>query len=283
MYDRHAFRNQSFLNQPSHRHLGAKVFTIFWVLVLAYAPVALAGSLKVETQATVKTKKDRLEVTASAHNRGNEAAHNVQTSILFLDKRLESPIRPVLGANESEVFHVEKVISGIKPGRYPLTVLVDFQDANQYAFSALVGTTFHYEKDVNPDLLCVVNSLVMGENDELRVQVRNLGVESRHIRATILLPKELSAPKTETDFEIAPRGEKTVFFEVVNFSALPGATYPVFCFLEYDSKETHYTAVANTVIEIVEKQNWLGRTVWLWIGLAIFLGMVIILYQFKKK
>ena len=283
MNDRHPFRNQSPLDQKSARHLGAKVFLILWILILANAPVAVAGSLKVKTQALVKMEKDRLQVTAKAHNQGNEAAHNVQTSILFLDERLESPVRPLLGVNESEAFHVEKVISGIKQGRYPLTVLVDFQDANQYAFSAIVGTTFHYEKDVNPDLLCVVNSLVMGKSDELRLQVRNLGLESRRIRATVILPKELSAPRTETDFEIGPRSEKTVFFEVVNFSALPGATYPVFCFLEYDTEDTHYTAVANTVVEIVKKQNWLGRTEWLWIGLAVFLGVVIMLYQFKKK
>ncbi|UCD86836.1 MAG: hypothetical protein JSV01_03420, partial [Desulfobacterales bacterium] len=114
--------------------------------------MGIAGTINIKTQAKVKTIGDRLQVTAKAHNQGDEAAHNVQANILFLDEQFKGPVRTVLGVNQSEAFYVEKVISGIKQGRHPLTVVVDFHDANAYHFSSLVGTTFHYKKDVTPNL-----------------------------------------------------------------------------------------------------------------------------------
>jgi hypothetical protein len=251
--------------------------------MFACVPVAAAGTLSIKTRATVKTEKDRLNVTAKTYNKGDEAAHNVQTNIIFLDERFESQSRKLLMVNQSEAFHVEKVLSGINQGRYPLTVMVDFQDGNQYPFSAVVGTTFHYKKDVNPDLECVTHDLIMEKKDELRIETRNLGVDSKHIRATVVLPRELSAPVTQIDFHIDGRGEKTIFFDIVNLSALSGATYPVFCYMEYDSEDTHYTAVAKASVEVVRQGDWLRRTQWFWIGLAVFLGVVIVLYQFKRK
>jgi len=231
----------------SHRLFAAKVCLTAFVLIFACLPNVAGATISIKTQATVKTEKNRLNVTAKTYNKGNEAAHNVQTNIIFLDEKFESQSRKLLMVNQSEAFHVEKVLSGIKQGRYPLTVMVDFQDGNQYPFSAVVGTTFHYKKDVNPDLKCVAQNLIMEKKDELRIETRNLGVDSKHIRATLVLPKELSAPVTQIDFHIDGRGEKTIFFDIANLSALSGSTYPV------------------------------------WIGLAVFLGMVIVFYQFKKK
>jgi len=68
-----------------------------------------------------------------------------------------------------------------------------------------------------------------------------------------------------------------------NFSALSGASYPVFCYLEYDSKATHYTAVARALVKIVKDENWFRRTKLFWLGAAIILGVILVALQFKRK
>jgi hypothetical protein len=264
----------------------SSICLILWVLTCAYgsAPVAMAGTLNIKAQAKVNMEKqDWLHVTAKAFNHGDEEAHNVQISILLLDEALKGPVRTVLGVNHSDAFQVEKVISGIKPGTYPLTVMVDFHDANAYPFSALVGTTFNYKKDVKADLRCVAHDLTVEKAGEMRLEVRNEGVDSLHVRATPVLPRELTTPRPQFEFQIAPKDEKTIFFEIVNASALRGATYPVFCYLEYDVGDTHYTTVDEAMVRIARLENWLQRSQWFWLGIAILLGIAIIVYQFKSK
>jgi hypothetical protein len=263
----------------------SRICLILWVLTFACrsVPVAMAGTLNIKAQASVHIEKDRLHVTAKAFNHGDEAAHNVQINIVLLGEQLKGPVRTVLGVNQSETFHVEKVISGIKQGRYPLTVMVDFKDANDYPFSALLGTAFYYEKEVDPTLVCVAHDLEMEKCGELRLEIQNKGADPKQVRATAFLPRELSTPGPQIDFQIESVGQKTILFEIFNSSALPGATYPVFCYLEYDAGDTHYTAVAKAVVEIAGQGNWLRRTQWFWIGLAVILGAAIIVYQFKNK
>ncbi len=50
-------------------------------------------------------------------------------------------------------FLFEMPLSGTPEGRFPLTVLVDFHDANQYPFSALSGMSFFVGDDVSPNLI----------------------------------------------------------------------------------------------------------------------------------
>ncbi|GAH88611.1 unnamed protein product, partial [marine sediment metagenome] len=95
--------------------------------------------------------------------------------------------------------------------------------------------------------------------------------------------KELSTPRPQIALQIDPRSEKTVVFEITNFSALSGAGYPVFCYFEYDSEETHYTAVARALVKIVKCENWFKRTKPFWLGAAIILGVILVAFQLKRK
>ena len=263
--------------------LGVKIFLTVFIFVFAYVPAATAGTLTIKTETTVKTENNRLHVTVKVENTGNVGAHNVQANLVVLGERLKSPVKTELGVNQSDAFDFEKVVSGIKKGRYPLTVMVDFHDANQYPFSALSGTTFYFKEDVNADLLCLTDDMTMDENGELRFVIKNLGFGPKNILATLALPKELSTPRPQVNFQIESRGEKTLIFEIVNFSALSGATYPVFCYLEYDLGDTHYTAVSRAVVKIAKSENWFRRTRWVWIGVAVLVGAAFVLYQFKRR
>jgi len=72
-------------------------------------------------------------------------------------------------------------------------------------------------------------------------------------------------------------------FDIANVSAPCGATYPVFCFFEYDLKETHYTAVSKALIRIAEKENRFWRMRWVLLSAGILFGAIFALYRLKRK
>ena len=255
----------------------------FTISLFAYCSTAEAGTLTMTTETTVKTLNDVVLVDVRVWNQGNVAAHDVQVNVAMLGQRMKSPTKPKVRANSSEVVHFEKAVSGILKGTYPLAVIVDFHDDNNHPFSAISGTTFSYKEKVVPKLLGRVEGVSLRERGELEVKIKNLGLESKNIRATVVGPREISTSKRKLNLEIEPRGDKTIMFEVVNRSAMPGATYPVFCYLEYDFQDTHYTAVAKGVVKVAAEVNWFRQSFWVWVALAVLCGVVLLLCQLKRE
>ncbi len=157
--------------------------------------------------------------------------------------------------------------------------MVNFHDANQHPFSALSCRTFSFKKNVQADLIGLIDGINIKKKGDLRFEIKNLGSGLRDIRASLILPKELYSPRTQVDLQIEPGRKKGVDFEIVNFSALSGASYPIFGFIEYDLRETHYTAVSRALVTIAKEENWFRRTRWSWLGLGVFFVAVFILYR----
>jgi len=256
---------------------------LFCWIFLSTAPAAAADILKIETETTVEVSGDRIRATVAFANRGTAPAYNLQVHLNALGLTDASPVAAQLDPGRSERAFFEKEVKGVGKGRYPLTVRVDFHDANQYPFSALSGMTFHVGEAVNPDLAALTRDMTLGRSGRLRFDIKNLGSEPEKIIATLVLPKEFSSPEPRTAFEIGRRSEKTVDFEIRNFSALPGAAYPVFCYFEYDSKGIHHTALARTLITVREDQNLFRRFRWAWITLAGVLAALLILVLIRER
>jgi hypothetical protein len=259
------------------------LFLVFFVWFFGYNALVTAGILTIETETSVTVEGDLLKVSVKATNKGTEPAHNVQVHLIALGEKKSGLVKAQLSKGQSHTVTFEKVLSGSKKGRYPLIVLVDFHDANQYPFSAVSCTTFSFKEDVNPDLICLGNDTSIENNGLLRFRIKNLGLGSRIIQATLVLPKELSTPRPQMDFQIDPRAERTFAFEINNFSALSGASYPVFCLIEYDLEDTHYTAIAKAIVKIAKKENWFKRTRLIWLGAATLLGVILVASQLKRK
>jgi len=251
---------------------------------LMYLP-AMAGFLKMETRTSVQVAGDTLKVEVTITNNGSDSAYNIQAHLMALNQQQNAPIKPQLGPGMSDTFLFEMQLPGMPQGRYPLTVLVDFHDANQYPFSALSGMSFYVGQDVNPSLIAKTDPVSMEKAQDLIFDLKNLGTTPLQVKATLVLPRELSSEKEEMQFQIGPRSEETMAFRVSNFSALAGAGYPVYCFFEYDSEGVHHTAVANSLVTIVKEESWFRRFRWAWISLAVLLGLVFVgmLVKGRKK
>ena len=265
------------MTSPPFLRPGLLLILFFWIFSSS-TPV-IAGILKIETQTTVEVSDDELNVGVTFANKGTDPAYNLQ---VHLDAMSDSPaltessVIPQLnpGGSERALFKIN--ITGIRKGRYPMTVRVDFHDANEYPFSALSGMTFHIGEAVNPNLAALTRDMTLDKRGMLRFDVKNLGLKPEKIIATLVLPKEFSSPEPKSRFEIDERSEKTVDFEIRNFSALPGASYPVFCYFEYDSEDTHHTAVARVLVTVAKDENLFRKFRWLWLTLAAILAALLV-------
>jgi len=255
-------------------------YALLILFTLLFSTPSFAGLLKIQTQTTVETLENRLKISVRLSNEGTAIAQNLQVHLKILGETLDSKINPQLDPGRQSTFLFEKNTEGVETGRYPLTVLVDFHDSNQYPFSALSGMTFSVGSNVNPDLAVLGKNITMDKKGELSFDIKNMGGNEKRILATLTLPKELSTPTPRIDFQMGPRSQKDLHFEVHNFSALPGAGYPVFCFFEYDLKGVHHTAICQAVVKIIAKENLFRQYRWVWVGLAAalvigFLALVI--------
>ena len=253
-----------------------------WFTLFSVTP-SFAGILKIQTQTTIQTTDNRLNITVALANEGTDTAYNLQVHLNLFGTMLDSALKPQLDPGGSGTFVFEKSVEGVRTGRYPLTVSVDFHDGNQYPFSALSGMTFSVGPNVNPDLAVLGKDVAMDKMGKLSLDIKNIGANPKKILATLILPRELSTPVPQQNFQMAPRSEKNLDFEIRNFSALPGADYPVFCYFEYDLANIHHTAVGTAVIKIIAPENLFRRYRWLWIGFAAILILALFALVVKNR
>ena len=281
--------NSAYLGSQPLKHLTRPEFGLLVILfasIFTWTTPAVAGILRIETQTTVEVAADLLKVGVIFTNKGTAPAYNLQVHLNALGWQENSPVIPRLDPGQSDRARFERNVTGVRKGRYPMTVHVDFHDANQYPFSALSGMTFHVGADVNPSLIAQAKDITLGKNGVLRFNIKNLGFESQKILTTLVLPKEFSTPQARHTVDIDQRAEKTLDFEIGNFSALPGANYPIFCYFEYDSEDTHHTAVARALVTVARDENLFRRFRWLWISMAAVLAailIIIIIREHKKR
>lgn len=268
----------------SQRDLVLPFISVLCVLFLfEYGSPAVAGLLSIQTRTEVTVTGNLLQVIVNVTNKGNVPAYDVQALLLLLGDTISTSPAPILEVNESIPFRFKKKLKGIKKGRYPVIVQVNFHDANQYPFSSLSGSTFCYKEDTSPDLICQTKDITIRKEGELALSVKNPGYESRAVRVRIVLPREFSSPKPEINIKLGARREERIVFPISNFSALPGATYPVFFSLEYDLHDSHYSLLTRAVVKTWIKENWFSRTQWLWIGIGVLAGLILVFYQFRRS
>ena len=247
----------------------------FSLCILCCWTSAIAGIIKIETDISATVRGNVLKVKVRVTNKGSETAYNAKVHLSSLGGEQGSSVIHHLDKDQGRKLNFEKLIAEGKDGSYPLTVIVTFHDANQYPFSAVSCSTFSFKKNVEPDLVCFGNDISIGNKGVLRFNLKNLSFESRPILATVIVPRELSVARPKMNFEIPPRSEKAVEFEIVNFAALEGASHAVFCYFEYDADTTHYTAVAGARVTITSEENFFGRKKCVWIALILVLTIIL--------
>jgi hypothetical protein len=260
-----------FLIRSSFWSLSA-FFSAYCLLLTAYCSIdCFAGTISITTQAVTRVEGDTLHVVIQVTNRGNADARQVRAAADILGGRFYSQVHPGVAPGESREFSFRKQLTRNLKGTFPMKVLVHFQDANGYPFTALTCTTFFVREKGDAGVSATAAPLSMKDDGVVQFQVRNAGTSEKQLKATLHFPNEFSCERPSLHFSLPAGGQKSISFQVRNLSALYGAGYPVFLVLEHPGGETHSSLVSSALVKIVNDGNWFRRTRWYWAGGAVFL------------
>jgi hypothetical protein len=244
-------------------NLSLPLLLVFSCLCLSWSP-ALADTLTIEIQASLAVRENTLEGTITLVNRGDEPARKLHAEFAVPGETVVKEIIGLLEVGQAASFSFKKKLGEIKPGTYAVPITIVFHDAKLYPFSALACPTFTLGEPLLPGLSCSTRPLERG--GEITFEIKNLESFSRQIKSSFLFPREFYCPHPEILFNLEPLEQKTISFNLLRATAIPGARYPVFSVLEFETERSHHCLVCPGAIRFMEGGNWFSRTRWYWLG-----------------
>ena len=259
-------------------HLYMKTLLLLLPVMLMAMPIVAASYISIQSYIATTENETTVKVT----NFGDEAAYNVQLSLDINNKKTASNVQRQLGVRESFEWAVPLNFESKNPGKYPIILTTNYQDANSYPFSAISVSTADYKQATISDIAAKINNLELSDKGLLELKIKNTAETAKEIGIRLIVPKELTADNDRLSLNLPPKTEKTVRFDLGKFSALAKSSYAVFAVIEYDEGSRHYTSMANGVVKITEKKNIFTNQSLL-IGFLVILLIIFIYFQLKKK
>jgi len=258
-----------------------KMIILFIFLLIPQITLASVISLRTDVSTELMTE-DTTKTHVNLLNSGDEPAYNVQISLLSGDFESNPIFVGILSPNKPfEGYFNVTLTKEILPGNYPITVLVDYEDANSYPFSSVSPSSIIY-KTPTPSMVSgniAEISLSGKKSKKLILNVMNLDDVSHDVKVELILPRELKVSDTEKTVSIGPKEEKQLNFEVSSVSALVGSSYVALASLEYED-DLHHSSFAKGIIKIVEEKPF-EFPIWLPI-LSFCVLLIVFLYYFIR-
>jgi hypothetical protein len=252
------------------------------LLIVLSAHSVFAGHIRLDTGVTCGVENEKLKVSITLTNRGNEPAYNLQCEIKTGDKGTPTTGKEELTVDES--YRVESLIDLDlkKPGTYPLTVTIYYTDRNRHPFSSVTCTTFVYEKEPLPRIFGQIKPATFSRKAILTLTLTNLDETELKTSTRLVVPREVTVEDGAKECVVPPRSDTSLRFHVKNFSALPGSTYPVFCITEFERGEKHHTAISQGSVSII-KRNFIKEYRDYLVALIVILLIFFIALQFVTR
>lgn len=256
---------------------------IFLLCILCFTQTAEASYISLKTALSAQVENNVLKIMATVVNRGDEPAYNVQAEVraagkeMLTAKEAELPVNGTYHARFSIPFPAQK------PGTYPLVLKMYYTDANQYPFSALSCQPIVFQKEAASLLFGSLKSVSFSKEGKIEFTVKNFSDSEVPAKVSLILPGELTTEKDRQKVLLPPRSEKTLYFSIKNFSALPGSSYQVFAVSESEDQVLHYTQVSPGTVTIVAAQGIFGLTYFNLFLVLIVLFVVFIIAQFYTR
>jgi len=252
------------------------------ISIVLSAHSVFAGYIRLDTEVTSVVKKERLKVSITLTNRGNEGAYNLQGEIETGDNSMPITKKEELAVNESYRIVSLLDLDPGKPGSYPLTVKVYYRDGNGHPFSSVTCTTFVYEKEPLPLIFGQTEPITFSRKAVLTLTLNNLDETELKTSTRLVVPNEVTAEGGAQECLVPPRSKASLLFHIKNFSALAGSTYPIFCVTEFERGEKHHTEISRGSLSINEWDFFEEYRNYL-VALIIVLLIFFILLQFVKR
>lgn len=225
-------------------------FAALVVVCLAVVP-ARAGTIRISMSPTTEVKDGKLTVVLTVTNGGDEAAQSVLPTLSFRDAQVRGTSHDSLAPTQSIQERLAVPVGQLGTGRWPFRLTVDYTDANQYPFQALQVLAFRLG-EAPPAKVSVpeIKAGAISDSGTLEVRIKNLAGTPRTAKVGVLVPEGLEVTRAPADVSLAAWAESPITVPLVNRTALPGSSYPVFATVEYDDGDVHQTLVAQGMVSI---------------------------------
>ena len=221
----------------------------------------LAGTISISVESQYQPGLSNLVV--QVQNKGDEAAQNALVAVEFMGSSAKAPVIPSLEPNLPHVANFPIDISGVV-GSYPAIITVEFEDLNGYPFTSIALYQLRAPNSpLSPLRVSMQQSITIRGSGFVKAKVYNSADRPIVVNYRFLIPRELLSNDSKGTFELAPKSRETFKLHLENFSAIPGATYPVHLLLEHDEGEVHYLSPGVAIATIYGKSFIRTRMFWI--------------------
>ena len=253
------------------------------LLVLTTGRIALASNITLETTTTVTVDQGTANVLITVINKGDEPAYNVRIQAEVNKETKAGPHEEQLNVNSEQAQHLAFEMKGMKPGRYPMTLYVDYTDRNQYPSTALSVVYVDYQDHGSSRISGEMKPVEISERGRIKIKTKNLENTDKNTKVRLVLPKEFSGEPPVAELKLPPGGEETLVFEMKNLAALPGSRYPIYAVIEYDDEEYHYANAVSGMVTVLESQSVFTVYQTPLIAAALVLIAIVIYLNVRRK
>ncbi len=250
--------------------------TLCALLVLPACVEATYISIASGLQTRPVTQGNQTDVQFLVENRGDEAAHNVQVTLIAPPAGRETEPR-VLGVLEPQQRRTGQFIiplpEDMLPGRHPLLLAVEYTDANGYPFQAFSPALLTYEKPSSASISGAIESLEIAEQGSGRttLTLSNRETAPQSVTVRIHASRELIVTPTTQQVTLEAQSQKDIPLSFKSLGALPGSTYPYIASVTY---EHGGLAHATNIVGTVAITRGSGKTT-IYVAVFVLLGIVI--------
>lgn len=247
-------------------------------LALFFATIpytAHAGSIGLALTAPANLEGDSLSAALSVKNQGDEAAHSVSAVLHFDGHYTRGAGRSLLAPAETYKNTLQVATGNLGTGRWPYAVTVDYSDANQYPFQAvLVGILTVGNPPPAKVLIALDHEPSIsdsGADKDIALHVRNMSGTKLSATVRLLLPENIEIVQPAAPIEIAAWANVHISIPIVNRTALLGSVFPLTATLEYNDAGIHHTAMAEDVLRVAKEKSLFSQARLLMTGTAVLL------------
>jgi hypothetical protein len=257
---------------------------VFLTFLLFFGSIASASFISLTTTVSEITIENKTQVSINITNSGDEAAFSLQIS-LILPQEIESDKIFIERLDQNASF--EGIINLTRkkeliPGRYPVVVLIDYEDANNYPFSAISPSSLVYKTPTLSKVSGSISELTLTgkESKKLILNLKNLDDIAHEIKLKLFLPRELKTLEREKTLTLKEKEERKIEFEISNLAALEGSSYVVLASIEYEDN-LHYSSFATGIIKIEKEKEFFSNEYLIFL-LSLFV-IIFICYETYRK
>jgi hypothetical protein len=265
-----------------------KITVVVFIALIFLASIASAKYITLTQTLSMERiiLGDATTINLTLNNQGDEAAYDVQLSLVLPDGMGSQPI--YLGKMDplnpqNALFNIS-INPGLKPGGYTLAVLTEYKDANGYPFSSVAPYSVYLKQPVTSEVAGTIQEQTLGTKGKAKVTVdlRNLGDQEKTVSIKVYGPKEIIINPSEKTIKLAAKSQQTTDLEIASFGALAGSNYVVFAALDYEEAQVHHSSTATGMIKVEEQKETFSFSGWVPIAIVAILFIAVIAYQFIK-